>query len=323
MLRACVAISELIDAQVLGLCIRDASDPHSDPADGHLRAGVHRGGVRPEAGLDGFDILLSVDSDAPAPWIGGDLETALGQLKMAFDGQPLAATVAAQLFRQTLQLTFDDALALESLAYSMLLASGEFKAWRARTPVRKRDNDDEPRVRLERTAAALVVTLTRPDARNAVDARLRDELVEALEFAIADPEGAPVVLAGDGPAFCAGGDLAEFGTADDPAVAHAIRLARSPARLLRRLGPRVSARVHGPCIGAGVEIPAAVHRVIAQPDAFFRLPEVAMGLIPGAGGVASIPRRIGRHRACFMAISGVELDASTALAWGLIDGVEP
>jgi hypothetical protein len=318
-----VAISELIDAQVLGLRIRDASDAHSDSADGHVRVGVHRGGVRPEAGLDGFDILLSVEGDAPAPWVGGDVETTLGRLKVAFDGQPLAATIAAQVFRQTLRLTFDDALALESLAYSMLLASGEFKAWRARTPVRKRDNDDGPRVRLERTAAGLSVTLTRPNARNAVDARLRDELVEALEFALADPEGAPVILAGEGPAFCAGGDIGEFGTADDPAIAHAIRLARSPTRLLRRLGPRASASVHGPCIGAGVEIPAAAHRMIAQPDAFFRLPEVAMGLIPGAGGVASIPRRIGRHRASFMAISGVDLDASTALAWGLIDGVEP
>jgi enoyl-CoA hydratase/carnithine racemase len=156
-----------------------------------------------------------------------------------------------------------------------------------------------------------------------VDARLRDELIEALEFALADPEGAPVVLAGEGPAFCAGGDISEFGTAADPAVAHAIRLARSPTRLAAWLGSRVSARVHGACIGAGVEIPAAAHRVIARPDAFFRLPEVAMGLLPGAGGVASIPRRIGRHRTCFMAISGVELDASTALAWGLIDGVEP
>lgn len=318
-----MAISELIDTQALGLRILDASDPDIEQADGRVRVGVHETGIRPQAGLEKLDILLSVDADAPAPWVGGDLEAALCRLKTAFDGQPLAATVAAQVFRQTLRVTFDEALALESLAYSMLLASGEFRAWRGRSPARKRDNDDTPRVRLERTASGLVVTLARPQARNALDARLRDELVEALEFALADPEAALVVLAGEGPAFCAGGDLNEFGTADDPAVAHAIRLARSPARLMRRLGSRASASVHGPCIGAGVEIPAAAHRVIARPDAFFRLPEVTMGLIPGAGGVASIPRRIGRHRACYMTISGVELDASTALAWGLIDGVEP
>ncbi|MDB5445166.1 MAG: enoyl-CoA hydratase/isomerase family protein, partial [Phenylobacterium sp.] len=52
-------------------------------------------------------------------------------------------------------------------------------------------------------------------------------------------------------------------------------------------------------------------------------PEVAMGLIPGAGGTASIPRRIGRRRACFMAISGLDVDARTALRWGLVDAVEP
>jgi enoyl-CoA hydratase/carnithine racemase len=74
-------------------------------------------------------------------------------------------------------------------------------------------------------------------------------------------------------------------------------------------------------VGAGVEVPAAAGRVVAAPDAVFRLPEVAMGLIPGAGGTVSIPRRIGRRRACWLAISGASLDARTALAWGLVDEV--
>ncbi len=105
--------------------------------------------------------------------------------------------------------------------------------------------------------------------------------------------------------------------------AHLIRTLRSPARLLYGLRDRATARLHGACVGAGIEVPAAAGRVVARPDAFFRLPEVAMGLIPGAGGVATIPRRIGRQRACWMAISGVDVDAATALAWGLVDAVEP
>ena len=60
----------------------------------------------------------------------------------------------------------------------------------------------------------------------------------------------------------------------------------------------------------------------ARPDTIFRLPEVSMGLIPGAGGTATLPRRIGRQRTAWLAISGAEIGANTALAWGLIDAVE-
>jgi enoyl-CoA hydratase/carnithine racemase len=98
---------------------------------------------------------------------------------------------------------------------------------------------------------------------------------------------------------------------------------RSGCALAHALGPRLRARLHGACVGAGIEIPAAAARVTATPDAVFRLPEVSMGLIPGAGGTASIPRRIGRHRAAYMAISGADIDAGTALAWGLVDQVGP
>ena len=130
------------------------------------------------------------------------------------------------------------------------------------------------------------------------------------------------MLSGAGPAFSAGGDLDEFGSAADPGQAHLIRTLRSPARLAHALGPRLTAYLHGACVGGGIEVPAAAARVVAREGAFFRLPEVSMGLIPGAGGTATIPRRIGRHRAAFMAISGADIDLPTALAWGLVDAVE-
>ena len=152
---------------------------------------------------------------------------------------------------------------------------------------------------------------------------MRDQLVDAFELVAADDSIREVHLRGDGDGFCAGGDLDEFGqAAGDPAAAHAIRVEQSAARLVHQLGGRAGARLHGACVGAGIEIPAAAARITATHDASFRLPEVSMGLIPGAGGTASIPRRIGRERTCFMALSGRAIDAATALDWGLVDALE-
>jgi enoyl-CoA hydratase/carnithine racemase len=83
----------------------------------------------------------------------------------------------------------------------------------------------------------------------------------------------------------------------------------------------VEVRLHGACVGAGIELPAYAHRVVAAPDTRILLPEVAMGLIPGAGGTVSIPRRIGRWRTLFLALSGDAVDAATALSWGLVDAI--
>lgn len=292
---------------------------------GVIRIGVDRAGGGPTEGLDAFDILLSADLTAPRPWVGlgaGPLDEALDRLGTAIDHQPVAAAVLAQVLRLGDALTFDQALTLESLAYSMLLASEGFRGWRAGAPVRTSRAGDEVRVSMAKEAGVLRITLSRPAARNAFDAAMRDALVEALDFAMIDPDHLPIELCGEGPAFSAGGDLDEFGTATDGGLAHLIRTLRSPARLVQGLGDRLQARVHGACVGAGIEIPAAAQCVTAQPGAHFRLPEVAMGLIPGAGGTASIPRRIGRHRACYMALSGAEIDLATALAWGLVDHLE-
>jgi enoyl-CoA hydratase/carnithine racemase len=74
-------------------------------------------------------------------------------------------------------------------------------------------------------------------------------------------------------------------------------------------------------VGAGIELPAFAAHVVAHPGAFFQLPEIGMGLIPGAGGTVSLPRRIGRQRTAWLALTGRRLDAPTALAWNLIDEV--
>ncbi len=289
---------------------------------GAIAIGVHRAGRCPAEGLQAFDILLSADPAAPRPWVGvppARLDETIDQLRLQIERQPVAAAVAAQVLRATLAMSFEQSLVLESLGYSMLLASQGFAEWRATTPTRRRPEESAPRVLIEQDQAALRISLSRPGSRNAFDARMRDELVEALEFALVHPDAPPVTLAGQGPSFSAGGDLDEFGRADDVGRAHLIRTLRSPARLVHELGDRLTVRLHGACIGAGIEVAAAAARVSAAPGAFFRLPEVSMGLIPGAGGTASIPRRIGRRRACYMAISGADIDLETALAWGLVD----
>jgi enoyl-CoA hydratase/carnithine racemase len=101
-----------------------------------------------------------------------------------------------------------------------------------------------------------------------------------------------------------------------------VRLARSAGRVLATIADRVTAHVHGSCLGSGIELPAFAGRVIAHPDTLIALPEVRMGLIPGAGGTVSLPRRIGRHRTALLALAGFTIDAATARQWGLVDEVE-
>jgi enoyl-CoA hydratase/carnithine racemase len=172
----------------------------------------------------------------------------------------------------------------------------------------------------ERDGNRLEITLARPARRNAVDRLMRDALTAALAQAVADP-AAQVALRALGPDFCAGGDLDEFGTRPDPAIAHLVRLTRSPAMLMNALAGRTTAYLHGACLGAGIELPAFAGRVIATEDARFGLPELQLGLVPGAGGTASLPRRIGRWRTAYLALADQQLGAREALDWGLIDAI--
>ncbi len=246
----------------------------------------------------------------------------LAPVLAGIDASPLAATALVQCLRAGEGAGVEAGLVLESLVYSTLQAGPEFAAWRAaRAAPHPRPPPKGPAVRCSREGDALRVTLARPEKRNAFSVEMRDGLVEALRLALSDPEIREVVLDGEGPAFCSGGDLDEFGTLPDPATAHAVRTTRSAARLLAALAPRVRAELHGACVGAGVELPAFAARVAARADATFWLPELALGLIPGAGGTVSLPRRIGRQRTAWLALSGRPIDAPTALRWGLIDEV--
>ncbi|MCU1379074.1 MAG: putative enoyl-CoA hydratase/isomerase [Acidimicrobiales bacterium] len=261
-----------------------------------------------------------VVGDEPAPEVdvvvpdGHSVDRVAG----AVAANPLAARTLAGLLRATEILPVREGLVVESLAYSMLLAGPEFRRWLdARGPRTPPPTGDEP-VLLERDGDELVITLNRPDRHNAYAAAVRDALVDALEVGLADPS-LRVTLRGAGRSFSSGGDLDEFGTTPDVAAAHLIRTTRSAGRLLDALGDRLTVEVHGACVGAGTELAAFASRVVARDFAFFRLPEVAMGLVPGAGGTVSVTKRIGRHRTAWLALTGARIDVTTALAWGLVD----
>ena len=300
---------------MLRLSVGDLLDRLADPrgieslaeavcvvVDGELLADAHLGGV--PAVVVGSDVVPSTDAE-------------LAAVVDAIAAQPVAAVSLALLLRASEAREIGEGLAAESATYSLLQAGPTHRAWlAARGPLPP--TNPGPAVRVERDGDVLQVVLARPHVRNAFNAAMRDGLVEAFALAAADPS-LRVELTGEGQSFCSGGDLAEFGTLPDPATAHVVRLTRSAGRALARVADRVTVQVHGACVGAGVELPAFAGQVVAREDARFWLPELAMGLVPGAGGTVSLPRRIGRRRTALMALTGYPVDAATALAWGLVD----
>lgn len=232
---------------------------------------------------------------------------------------PHAAAALVHLLRGIGALDPEAAILQESLCQAMLQGSAEHGAWLAAAA--ERVPSEAGSIRVAREGAVLHVALDRPWARNAIDRAMRDGLREAFTVAALDPEIGTVRLRAGGAAFSVGADLAEFGTTRDPATAHLIRARTLPALPLLRRPGILDVHARGPCIGAGLEIAAWAGRFTASPDAWFQLPELAMGIIPGAGGCVSVPRRIGRRRAALMILSGRRINAATALAWGLIDAI--
>jgi hypothetical protein len=248
-----------------------------------------------------------------------DPTSAAEALVKSIESAPVAATVLADLLSGTTSMSVPEGLVAESAAYSMLLAAAEFASWRARNPARRDPGPTEPAALLARDGADLTITLNRPERHNAFSRWVRDAVCEGLDLPLADPTITEVTLRGAGASFCSGGDLDEFGSQPDVAAAHQIRLERSVGLRLHRLSATTVAVLHGACIGAGIELAAFADVVRADSGTWFALPELSMGLIPGAGGTVSLPRRIGRWRTAWLALSGARLDLGTALAWGLVD----
>jgi hypothetical protein len=263
---------------------------------------------------DLLDVILD-DGDAD-PSAAALLEALIDTVAQA----PLAGVSLALHLRASERRDVAAGLLAESALYSALQAGPEFAAWRRARPRGFRPLAPGPTVTAQRVGDELTITLRRPEVRNALSATLRDELLDALATAQADPS-LTVTLLGEGPDFCAGGDLDEFGTAPDPATAHLVRVQRSIGAVLAELADRTTAVLHGACYGSGIELPAFAGHVVARPDTTIALPELGLGLIPGAGGTVSLPARIGRHRTALLALSRQPIGATQALEWGLVDEI--
>ena len=295
-------------------------------------------GTEPELEQEDATRLSAWLAQQPVPVVGvaGERPSILaGAMDLVVDGMaelapvienierwPHACAVLVQVLRASGRLDVLSALGVESMAYATLQGGEEFARWLEHRPPRQpKTARAEDIVLLERHGDTLHVVLNSPDNRNALSVNMRDALANAFRLGIQDASIAHIEGSARGPCFSAGGDLTEFGTSTDLAEAHRIRMTRMPARYLAACRDRCTFHLHGACIGAGIELPAFAARLTAKPDTTFRLPEVSMGLIPGAGGCVSIPRRIGRQRTARMAILGEPVNAEQALAWGLIDAI--
>lgn len=295
------------------------------PGDGVVLL-IDRSGALPVVDPGCCDAMVTTFPEAPLPWVSVDhrrLEAMLDKIRRTVAGAPNATSILARLLRMNDGISFETALELESLAYSTLLGGEEFRRWVNVAERKSSGAQAVPPVRYEREGDEVTLTLCSPGNRNAMTAAMRDALFEALANVIEDPSQPSVTLRAEGRCFSTGGDLAEFGSARDLAMAHLIRTGRSCARLLHQLGDRARVQLHGACIGSGIEVPVSASERIGSRNTIIQLPELTMGLIPGAGGTVSLARAIGRHRFLWLCLGAFRIDARRALDWGLLNKIEP
>jgi enoyl-CoA hydratase/carnithine racemase len=182
---------------------------------------------------------------------------------------------------------------------------------------------DAPLLLEENNRGVLRLTLNRPDARNALSAALMSALLEALGRAAKDPETRVVVIAGAGPAFCAGHDLREL-RADPRRETYERVFAQCSEMMLAivRLPKPVIAEVHGVATAAGCQLVATCDLAVAATDARFATPGVNIGLFCSTPMVA-LTRAVGRKAAMEMLLTGKLIDAGRAQSIGLINRVVP
>jgi enoyl-CoA hydratase len=176
----------------------------------------------------------------------------------------------------------------------------------------------------EKREGTAYITLNRPQALNAYNIRMRDELYEVLGAVGDDPDIQVIILKGAGDkAFCAGADLNEFLTAPPPVFARRARFARDVWGRFLSIDKPFIAALHGYVLGSGIEMALCCDIRLAAEDARFGLPEPGLGIIPAAGGSQTLPRAVGRAAALDMLMSGRWLTADEALKMKLVNRVVP
>jgi enoyl-CoA hydratase/carnithine racemase len=174
---------------------------------------------------------------------------------------------------------------------------------------------------VEHSGEFTTITMNRPQRRNALSLVHMRELITAFSAA-GDSDALGIVLAGNGPVFCAGHDFADVAEADLTAVRSLLATCTDLMNLIQQVPQPVVARVHGLATAAGCQLVASADLAVASENAGFAAPG-------GKGGwfchtpMVAIARNVGRKRAAEMALSGDAIDAATALDWGLLNRVVP
>jgi enoyl-CoA hydratase len=177
---------------------------------------------------------------------------------------------------------------------------------------------------VERRDRVAVITVSRPDKLNALNAATLRQMDAALDVLRGDPEIGGVVITGAGPkAFVAGADIAELPAGDVVAGMALARTGQAVFDRIERSGKPVIAAVNGFALGGGLELALACHVRVASDNARFGAPEVKLGLMCGYGGTQRLPRLVGRGRALEMLLTGEAIDAQEALRIGLVSRVVP
>src|SRR5690606_4002800 len=171
-------------------------------------------------------------------------------------------------------------------------------------------------VTVARDGAIAVITLDNPPV-NALSHHLREPLFKALEAARDDASVEGIVIACAGRTFISGADITEFGTPKALASPSLPEL----CSLLEALPKPAVAAIHGTALGGGLELALACHYRVADKGAKVGLPEVKLGLLPGAGGTVRLPRLVGPEKAVAMIVSGNPIGAAAALEAGVVDAV--
>lgn len=171
----------------------------------------------------------------------------------------------------------------------------------------------------EPTKGVLTITLHRPEALNALNTKLLEELADLLDEIQSNPEVGAVVITGSSKAFAAGADVREMATLDavgvlrDPRVDHWKRITAFKKPLI--------AAVNGFCLGGGCELAMHADIIIAGEEAKFGQPEIKLGIMPGAGGTQRLLRAVGKSMAMQMVLTGEPISAQQAMGFGLISEI--
>lgn len=181
---------------------------------------------------------------------------------------------------------------------------------------------NEPIVKVSQENGICTVTINRPKSLNALNSQVIGELTGIVSSIEKDTSVKAVILTGSGDkAFVAGADIVEMADMNTVQAMEFSRKGQELIRSIETMNKVVIAAVNGYALGGGFELALACDFIYASTNAFFGLPEVTLGIMPGFGGTQNLPRLIGPNRSRELIFSGQKLDAHKAEAWGIVNKV--